>query len=447
VKLALIFAVTVPLIVVFLLWVFKKGGPLFRSVQQKLDGVNNVVRENLAGMRLIKAFLRWKHEGNRFTHANEQLMERTVHALRLMEVTLPVTLLIMNVGIIGILWFGSFEAQAGNVNVGEIVAMINYATRITAALSMFSFIVMAFSRARASAERIADVLQTDDTQEARDSGVGGNDRRQKAPDGFKSKAATVSSRIEKGQVEFVHVSFRYDEPSPPVLKNISFTVQPRQTMAVLGATGSGKTSLFQLLPRLYDIDEGQILIDGMDIRDMNVDDLRGQIGYVPQEVLLFTGSVRENIAWGKQDASMEEIIEAAQSAQIHSTIMSFPDQYDTVLGQKGVNLSGGQKQRLSIARALVRQPRLLLLDDSTSALDVQTEMNLLQALQKYTCTTLIITQKMITAMEADQVLLLEDGEVSACGSHDQLLHHSPLYQSIFQSQFGEEAFEHAQRVQ
>lgn len=421
VKLALILSAVAPFLFLFLFWVMGKGGALFKAVQEKLDSVNSVMQENLTGIRLIKAFVRRNHEVKRFTRTNEDLRDGTVKALRLMEVTMPVLLFIMNLSILGVLWFGSIQVNAGDVKVGEVVAIVNYATRITAAFSIFSWIIMAFSRARASANRVTEVLDTEvdltDRQESHD-----------------RKGLTVS----RGEIHFKDVSFKYPGTSEKVLDGISFIIHPGETVAIMGATGSGKTSLFQLIPRLYDVTGGRVEIDGRDVRELKMENLRRKIGFVPQEALLFTGSVKENISWGKEDAAMEEITEAAVNAQIHETIMKLPQGYETRVGQKGVNLSGGQKQRLSIARALVRKPKILLLDDSTSALDMKTEAKLLNSLKQYTCTTMIITQKISTAMEADRILLLEDGVLLAEGDHETLLKTSGLYKRIFQSQSGEE---------
>ncbi len=420
VKLALILTAVAPFLFLFLFWVMGKGGALFKAVQEKLDSLNSVMQENLTGIRLIKAFVRRNHEVKRFTRTNEDLRDGTVKALRLMEVTMPVLLFIMNLSILGVLWFGSIQVNAGDVKVGEVVAIVNYATRITAAFSIFSWIIMAFSRARASANRVTEVLDTEvdltDRQESHD-----------------RKGLTVS----RGEIHFKDVSFKYPGTSEKVLDGISFIIHPGETVAIMGATGSGKTSLFQLIPRLYDVTGGRVEIDGRDVRELKMENLRRKIGFVPQEALLFTGSVKENISWGKEDAAMEEITEAAVNAQIHETIMKLPQGYETRVGQKGVNLSGGQKQRLSIARALVRKPKILLLDDSTSALDMKTEAKLLNSLKQYTCTTMIITQKISTAMEADRILLLEDGVLLAEGDHETLLKTSGLYKRIFQSQSGE----------
>ncbi|MBY0121853.1 ABC transporter ATP-binding protein [Bacillus sp. S/N-304-OC-R1] len=419
VKMALILSIVVPFLFIFLKWIMGIGGVLFKMVQEKLDSVNGVMRETLTGIRLIKAFVRRNHETERFTQANGDLKDQTVKALRLMEVTMPVLLIIMNLSILGVLWYGSIQVNSSEIKVGEVVAIVNYATRISGAFSIFSFIIMAFSRARASSNRIVEVLQAkvDLTDE---------------------EDADSSLFIREGRVEFKNVSFQYPGTDSSALENISISVEAGQTVAILGATGSGKTSLFQLIPRLYDVNEGEVLIDGINVREMKMENLRRKIGFVPQEALLFTGTVEENIAWGKENACQDEIKEVAKNAQIYETIETFPNKFETRLGQKGVNLSGGQKQRLSIARALVRKPKILLLDDSTSALDMRTEAKLLEALKSYTCTTFIITQKISTAMEADLILLLEEGKLLAEGTHETLLDESPLYKEIVRSQMREE---------
>jgi ATP-binding cassette, subfamily B, multidrug efflux pump len=418
VKLALAFVIMVPPLLFFLLWIMKKAARLFKSVQKRLDKVNGVMRENLVGMRLIKAFARGKHEGKRFGKANNKLRDRTVFALRVTEATIPILLLFMNLSIIAVLWFGKLEVNTGSVTVGEVVALVNYAARITSAFSMFSFIIMVFSRARASAERVTDVLNEEiDLQD--------------------SDECREQSEITQGRIEFSNVSFQFPNTNVPILQNLSFSIEPGETVAVLGATGAGKTAMFQLIPRLYDVTAGEINIDRQDIKEIKLKSLREKIGYVPQEAMLFTGSIKNNLRWGKEDATYEEMVEAASNAQIHETIEKLPSKYETILGQKGVNLSGGQKQRLSIARALIKNPKILLLDDSTSALDLKTEAKMLDAISKYKCTTVIITQKISTAKEADKILLLEEGKLIGVGNHEELLINSPLYQSIFESQFGE----------
>jgi ATP-binding cassette subfamily B multidrug efflux pump len=418
VKLALAFVVIIPPLLLFLIWIMNKAAKLFKSVQKRLDKVNGVMRENLVGMKLIKAFARADYEGKRFGKANSKLKDKTVFALRLTEATIPILLLFMNMSVIAVLWFGKIEIQTGRVTVGEVVAIVNYAARITSAFSMFSFIIMVFSRARASAERVTDVLNEvidlEDTEESR-----------------------LGNEITEGKIEFDDVSFEFPNTGIPILHNLNFSIAAGERVAILGATGAGKTAMFQLIPRLYDTSSGQIRIDGRDITEIKLDNLRKQIGYVPQESMLFTGSIKENLFWGKEDATNEEMMQAAKNAQIHDSIVKLPNQYETRIGQKGVNLSGGQKQRLSIARALIKKPKILLLDDSTSALDLKTEAKLLKAIQQYNCTTLIITQKISTAKEADKILLLEDGRLIATGNHHDLLKNSTFYQQIYHSQFGE----------
>ncbi|MGW6298292.1 ABC transporter ATP-binding protein [Peribacillus butanolivorans] len=418
-KLSLVLVISIPILVFFLGWVMKRAAKLFKLVQKKLDNVNSVMRENLIGMRLIKAFLRKEHEIKRFDEANDELKRKTVTSLRLIETTMPVLMLVMNLAILVILWLGSEFIATGDIQVGEVVAIVNYATRIAASLSVFSWLIMVISRAKASAERVTEIFET-------------------PIDLDEGKMESQSGAVKAGSIEFQDVSFRYPGSGTPVLKNLSFTVEAGESLAIIGATGSGKTSLFQLIPRLYEVESGSIFIDSQDVKNIPLDSLRKRIGYVPQEALLFSGSIKNNIAWGKENATMEELMTAAQHAQVHETVMKLPKQYETQLGQKGVNLSGGQKQRLSIARALVRRPKILLLDDSTSALDLKTESKLLNALKSYTCTTLIITQKISTAMEADKILLLENGEILAEGKHEELINTSPLYRKIVHSQFGEE---------
>ncbi|TXC89278.1 ABC transporter ATP-binding protein [Metabacillus litoralis] len=415
--LASIFAVVIPLVIVFLIWIMKRGSKLFQIVQAKLDIVNDVLRENLIGMKLIKAYVRRDHEINRFSESTNSLKNATITGLRMIEASMPILLFVMNIAILFILWHGQSQVMNGNAQVGEVVAIVNYGLRTTAALSMFSFIVMFLSRSRASSLRISEVL---DTKE-------------------KVKIEGSQNGFQFGEIRFEDVSFSYPDVDELVLKNVSFTIAAGETVAVMGGTGSGKSSLFQLIPRLYEVGFGKIYIDQQEITSIDLAVLRNQIGYVPQEAVLFSGTVKENIEWGKSDASMDEIERAAKAAQIEETIEQLPDKYETRIGQKGVNLSGGQKQRLSIARALVRKPKLLLLDDSTSALDVKTEKNLLKALEGYSSTTLVITQKISTAEQVDRILLLDDGELIAEGSHEELRKVSPLYEEIYQSQMEEGA--------
>lgn len=419
-RLAMIFLITVPLLILFLFLVMKAASKMFAKVQENVDNVNRVMQENLAGMRLIKAFSRRNYEENRFTEANESLADSTKTTFRFVESSMPVLLFIMNLSLIFIIWFGNAQSIAGNAAVGEVVSIVNYALRVSMAISMFSFIIMVLSRTKASAERVNEVLSLEKEADSEDNNASGK------------------LRIEHGEVEYRNVYFQYPASDEMILKNISFKLNPGETMAIIGATGSGKTSLFQLMPRLYEPNKGEVIIDGHPASAYAFAELRNNIGYVPQSPLLFTGTIRDNIAWGKDTATDEEIIQAAKDAQIHDTIMSLPEQYETKVGQKGVNLSGGQKQRISIARALVRKPKVLMLDDSTSALDLATEAKLLAAIEKYNCTMLLITQKISTAITADRILLMDEGEILAIGSHESLLKESELYQRIVESQFGKE---------
>ncbi|ACX63628.1 ABC transporter ATP-binding protein [Paenibacillus sp. Y412MC10] len=427
VKLGLLLVLTVPVLFIFIAWIMKRAADAFRSVQQRLDAVNGVIQENLTGIRLIRVFVRMGHEIERFARTSGKLMSTTVSTLRLTETTMPFILLVMNAGIMAVLWFGRKDIASGSASVGEVVAVVNYSLRCIGAMSALSWVVVAFSRGRASAQRAQEVLGTEDMA------AGAN----------KDQAGKVDIQ---GGVKFEQVSFSYPGSDIDVLTDISFEAKPGERIAIMGATGSGKSSLVQLIPRLYEEEKGTVLVDGVDAASIDEVNLRSSIGYVPQEVLLFSGTVRENIAWGREDATMEEIQEAARRAQIHETIEHLPNGYDTMLGQRGVNLSGGQKQRLSIARALVRKPAILILDDSTSALDVRTEGALLDALKDLSCTTFLITQKISSTTSADLILLLDDGRLIGKGNHDALMKSSALYRRIYESQYGEEAQHHAQGI-
>ncbi|ARI75833.1 ABC transporter ATP-binding protein [Halobacillus mangrovi] len=412
VQLTFILVIAVPAFLGFLFWVLKIGVRLFKRVQLKIDRLNTVIRENLTGIRLIKGFNREEYESDRFLHVNKQLMGVNKRALWLMEVAMPVVMLGMNASILLILWLGADKLSLGNIQAGELVALINYATRIMFTFGLFTFLIMIFSRGNASAERISEVLDVE------------------APS-YLEDSEKIQQEL-KGEVRFERVSFFHSDH--PVLHNVSFHAQPGQTIGLLGETGAGKTSLLHLIPRLYEKHSGEIYLDDNPIEVFDTKSLRKQISLVPQDVHLFSGSVRSNIAWGKENAKMSEVVEAAKQAQIHSFIKTLPDGYDTVLGQKGVTFSGGQKQRLSIARALVRKPKILILDDSTSALDAYTEMKLLNSLKTQQCTVFIVAQKISSLKEANQILLLHQGKLIAQGSHEELLNESPYYREVFQSQ-------------
>lgn len=419
VKLALYLVIGAPVLLIFLFIMARKGVGYFSTVQHRLDRVNRVIQENLQAVRLIKAYLRGMYEASRFSKVAGELRKDTVKAMRMMELILPVLLFVMNVSLMAVLWFGAIEIGEGNAQVGELVAIVNYAMRMTGAFSMFAFIISAFSRAKASSERMEEVLLADgdlENQEMESSSIGSLE----------------------GDLRFDNVSFHYPGKPEPILDNVSFHVAPGEKLAIMGATGSGKSTLLNLIPRMFEASEGKIFVGGIEVKEWALKDLRDTIGLVPQQSILFTGSILENLSWGDSDAEPDELIEAAMKAQIHESIDLFPQKYGTRVGQKGVNLSGGQKQRLSIARALVRKPSILILDDSTSALDVKTENALWEALKGEAATMLVVTQKVQTAKGADQILLLDEGKVVGYGTHADLLKQSALYRKIAESQSEEE---------
>lgn len=412
VELALYLVAPVPFLLLFLWYMVKKGGQSFERVQRTIDRVNRVIQENLQATRLIKAYMRGLYESSRFVKIAQKLRDNTSRALQLMEIVQPILLVVMNAALLIIIWFGAEQIQARSMPVGDLVAVINYALRITGNFSMFSFIIVLFARAKASADRMEEVLAIEQA----------------------TTATTLNPTKENdAEVTFERVNFSYVE-GKEILKDIDFTLRPREQIAIMGATGSGKSTLLQLIPRLYDATAGQVTVEGVPIAQWPVAALREKIGFVPQRSLLFTGTIFDNIVWGKKDATLEEVEEACKKAQIHDAIMAFDDGYQTRVGQKGVNLSGGQKQRIAIARALIRKPAILLFDDSMSALDIQTEEKLWAALQKEQATMIVVTQKVHTAQATDRVFLMDDGKIVESGTHDELSKTSPLYAAIIESQ-------------
>ncbi|MGI6129960.1 MAG: ABC transporter ATP-binding protein, partial [bacterium] len=421
-RLAAILLVAIPVLVVLLFIVANRALPLFTKSQQSLDRVNAVMQENLAGIRVVKAYVQADQEQARFGQASRRLRDITVQASRIIALAMPIMMLVMNLSIVAVIWFGGIEVNQGHMEIGQIMAYINYMTQILFSLLMVGMLFVMFSRAQVSATRVNEVLTTEVD--------------------IADKPAAIDKSISAGRVEFDNVSFRYPGMGgPPVLKNISFTVEPGSTVAILGATGAGKSTLVHLIPRLYDPTTGKILIDGQDVKDIKLETLRGGIGVVLQETTLFSGSIKDNIKWGQQQASDEEVTAAAKAAQAHDFIMSLPDKYGTQLGQRGVNLSGGQKQRIAIARALIKKPAILILDDSTSAVDMGTEARIRQALANLPTksTRLIIAQRISTVLHADKIIVLEDGQIEAMGTHEELLKTSVIYQDIYRSQVREGA--------
>ena len=413
VKLGFYLTLLTPILFVFLFVTAKMGAKIFSRIQKRLDKINRFFQENLSGMLLIKVNNRAEYESERFSDIAGKLRDDMIFGLRLMESILPVLLLIMNGSLLLVLYVSSDLIQTNNVQVGEVVAVINYALRMQGGFSMFSFLIISATRAKASADRISEVLHEDvDVLD----------------DGRKIEHTEGSS------VEFQDVSFKYVNSVSNILEDVSFKVDKNETLVIMGATGSGKSSLVNLIPRLYDATKGNIYVDGKNVKDWNVNELRDLIGYVPQSAVLFTGTIFENMLWGDEYASEGDVYDSTRKAQVHENIIRFDHQYNTQVGQRGVQLSGGQKQRLSIARALVKRPSILILDDSTSALDATTENSLWEEMDNLNVTRIIITQKISTAKTADKILLLEEGKVSAIGTHDSLLLDSELYQSIVESQ-------------
>ncbi len=418
-QLAFLPLVLMPIELAVIVWIVRRATPLYTVVQERLDALNEVMQENLAGVRVVKAFARAAHEEARFGAANDRLMDQTIHVARVVAVILPFMMVSMNLGIAGALWFGGAHVVAGRMHVGQIIAFVNYLMTTLFSLMMVSTLVIQVARAVASAARIQEVLQSQPQVRDRD--------------------GALDEIQPRGRVAFENVTFSYSgDHSEPVLKEINLVAEPGQTVAILGTTGAGKSSLVHLVPRFYDVTAGRVTLDGVDVREICQAALRRHIAVALQETVLFSGTIRENIAYGRPDASEEEIVAAAQAAQAHEFIMSFPDGYDTMVGQRGVNLSGGQKQRLAIARAILTQPTVLILDDSTSAVDIETEAKIHEKLQAlpHPCTRFIIAQRISTVLEADQIVVLEGGQIAARGAHHELLATSPIYREIYESQLG-----------
>jgi len=425
-RLAWMFVVLVPLIGAILTWVVNRAYPMFGDVQERIDRLNTVMQENLAGVRVVKAFVRRDHELERFKQVNEILKTIAIRAARTIAVAGPAISIALNLGVVAALWFGGIEVTQGTLKVGQIIAFVNYLMRTSWSLMFVSMLSIRIARAQASAERIQEVLDSEPY--------------------VQNRPERESRPAIQGQVAFENVTFSYNgDHHDPVLKGITFAAEPGETVAVLGATGSGKSSLIHLIPRFYDVTEGAVKIDGTDVRDLDKATLRQNVGVALQESVLFSGTIRDNIRYGRPKAGEAEVVAAAKAAQAHDFITSFPDGYDTILGQRGVNLSGGQKQRVAIARALLVQPAILILDDSTSAVDVETEAEIqeaMEALMARRCetslsTSFVIAQRISTVLNADKILVLDEGTIVAEGTHDELMASSPIYREIYDSQLGD----------
>jgi len=409
--------VTSVIIVLFVM----RTEPLYRVVQQKLDVLNTVLQENVAGSRLIKAFVRGDSQAKRFLTSNTDFASNSIHVMQFMALMMPILTMCVNIGMVVVIWWGGWYVAEGDMTVGQIVAFTNYLLTTMTPLVMMTMLSNTWASGVASAKRVNEVLDVDPAIKPH------------------AEAHTLVAPI-KGQIIFENVRFFYNPNLPdPVLDDIDLVIEPGQTVAILGATGAGKSTLINLVPRFYDVTSGRVLIDGMDVRHIDHGSLMRQIAIVPQETILFSGSVRDNIRYGAPHANETEVVAAAQAAQAHDFIINLPNGYDTHIEERGVNLSGGQKQRIAIARALLTKPRILILDDSTSAVDVETETKIQQALDEMGTahTTLVVAQRISTVLNADSIAVLDHGRIVAQGTHRELMQRSPIYQEIYASQLGD----------
>ena len=410
-----------PLLLIGVLIIARKSEPISRGQQTNLDRINGILRENLSGLRVVRAFVNEKFEEKRFEKVNHAYTESSKKLFRLMSVAQPAFFFLFNIVMILIIWSGSIQIDSGNLLLGDLIAFIEYIFHALFSFMLFATVFMMYPRAAVSANRIEEAFSADPL--------------------IKDKENGVTTTETKGYLEFKNVTFAYPGPSEnPVIRNISFTASPGETVAFIGSTGSGKSTLIQLIPRFYDVSQGQILIDGVDVRDYQLAALRKKIGYIPQKALLFTGTIAENLLYGKEDATLEEMERALEIAQASDFISQLSEGVNTQVSEGGANFSGGQKQRLAIARAIIRQPEIFIFDDSFSALDYATDARLRERLSKETTesTTLIVAQRVGTIMDADKIIVLNEGNVVGIGKHKELLANCPIYYDIAASQLSEE---------
>lgn len=421
-KLAIILAIVMPVMMITMTFVLKTGFPRFGIMQKKIDGVNTTVQENLTNVRVVKSFVREDYENEQFRKANRDLKESGLRAINVMIFTMPLMTFFMNFTSLAVVWFGGKQVMAGDMLIGDLTAFITYITQILSSLMMVSMIFMNASRAIASGKRIGEVL---------DEKVDLNDLNARNPE----------KKVTEGRIEFKNVNFRYYKNNKEkVLDNLNLTIEPGKVVGIIGSTGCGKTTLVAMIPRLYDVDEGQVLVDGVDVRDYNLKNLRNGVGMVLQKNVLFSGTIKDNLKWGDENATDEEIYAAAESAQADGFVRSFTDGYDMKLDQGGVNVSGGQKQRLCIARALLKKPKILILDDSTSAVDTATEARIRMAFNNELkdSTKIVIAQRITSVKDADMIIVVNEGQITGVGTHDELLKNNQEYQEIYYSQMDKE---------
>ncbi len=421
-KLALVFCVVIPVLIIALAFVMKTAFPRFDVMQTKIDGLNSRIQENITNQRVVKSFVRDDFEKETFDRANNELKDKTLRAMNVVILTMPIMTLAMNLTVMAVVWFGGQQILIGDMPVGNLTAFTTYVTQILMSLMMVSMIMIQGSRAMASSHRILEVLDTD---------IDLND------DNASEKERLVTS----GEIEFKNVCFRYyKKHKKNVLQSINFTAKPGEVVGIIGSTGSGKSSLVQLIPRLYDCDEGEVLVDGVNVKEYSLNHLRDGVAMVLQKNTLFSGSIMENLRWGDEEATDEQVKEAAKAAQADGFVSEFADGYDRELGQGGVNVSGGQKQRLCIARALLKKPKILILDDSTSAVDTATEAQIRKSFSTTLkdTTKLIIAQRISSVEDADRILVMDEGQIVGQGTHKELLESCETYQEIYYSQRSKE---------
>lgn len=426
-RLAAILLVVIPLLSLAIGLILKTAFPRFEAMQKKLDRLNSGIQESLTNVRVVKSFVREDFEIGKFSGLNQDLRDSGMRALKIVIATMPVMMFAMNVTTLAVVWYGGNLIIGGSMPVGDLTAFTTYIVQILMSLMMLSMVFLQSSRARASLKRITEVLDTV---------VDLND----------DQAARKELRVENGSVEFKDVSFGYGKGGDRVLEHISFKAEPGQTIGIIGATGSGKTSLVQLIPRLYDVTEGAVLVDGVDVRDYSLKNLRNGVGMVLQKNVLFSGTIEENLRWGDEDASREELVKAAVNAQADGFVTAFKNGYHTEIGQGGAGVSGGQKQRLCIARALLKKPKILILDDSTSAVDTATEAAIRESFKNELkdTTRIIIAQRISSVQDADRILVLDDGKIIGSGTHEELLRTCRAYEEIYVTQTGENRAEEAE---